>query len=255
MNAQQGAEVARAISASDYLRVEKIGNATLYLGDASIVTPTIGRIDAVISDPPYEFPTSGGGIFRQNRTGMYRIAAAKLDKGFDMGVLTTAVGLGANSVAVFFHFDQAFAIARWFEISGLDKNALCVWRKLNPMPVANRHYQPELEYYWHGWRKPFGVGGLGLSHKKRVWEGRVGDSEFGHPTEKPVELMRKIVINVSDPEQIVFDPFMGTGTTGVAALELGRHFVGIEHNQRWFDVACQRIEQAQRQASLFGTAA
>ena len=237
------------------VRCEVIGDATLYLADAAVMVAEIGHVDTVISDPPYVFPTSGGGIFRQNRTNMDRIAAAGLDLGFDFEVLTTAVANGANSVAVFFHFDQAFDIARWFEASPMERHALCVWQKLNPMPVANRHYQPELEYYWHGWRKPFGVEGDTLAQKKRVWQGKVGDSQYGHPTEKPLALMHKIVTNASCPGDIVFDPFMGTGTTAVAALDLGRRFVGCEIDPSYFDITCRRLELHQRQGNLFGEVA
>lgn len=253
MDVNKGAVPAMAGSAMGNLRaqrIEVIGNARLYLGDASEIMPTVGHVDAVITDPPYEFSTSGGGIFRKNRTGMDRIAAAGLDQGFDIEVLTTAVAAGASSVAVFFHFDQVFALADWFERSGLERNAMCFWRKTNPMPVANRHYQPEVEYYWHGWRKPFGVGGA-LPQKRRVWDGKVGDSEFGHPTEKPLDLMAKIVVNASEPGAVVVDPFMGTGTTAVAALRHGRKFVGIEHEVRWFDAACRRIERELASPRLF----
>ena len=236
-------------------RVEHFPGATLYLADAADVVASVGAIDAVITDPPYVFPTSGGGIFRQNRTNMDRIAAAGLDLGFDFDVLTTAVASGAVSLAVFFHFDQAFEIARWFESAGLDRHALCVWRKSNPMPVANRHYQPELEYYWHGWRKPFGVNGETLAQKKRVWEGKVGDSQFGHPTEKPLDLMRKVVVNASDVGHVVLDPFIGTATTAVAALDLGRTFVGIEKDPSYFDICCGRIDRFLSQGTLFGEAA
>lgn len=239
----------------NFVRKEVIGRATLYLGDSSRVISDVGQIDAVITDPPYEFSTSGGGIFRANRTNMDRIAESGLDQGFDIDVLTTAVAAGAKSVAAFFHFDQVFQISRWMETSELERHALCVWRKTNPMPVANRHYQPELEYYWHGWRKPFGVAGDSLQQKRRVWEGPVGQSDFGHPTEKPAGLMSKVVVNASAPGDVVCDPFMGTATTAVAALDHGRSFVGIELNEKWFDAACRRIERFERQCRLFGDAA
>jgi hypothetical protein len=253
----------RGVSAdTPWLRREVMGDATLYLGDAADIVASVGAIDDVITDPPYVFSTSGGCIFRRNRTNMERIKEAGLDKGFDFTVLRTAVASGAKSVVVFFHFDQAFDIARFFEsaeiaedVPAFERHALCFWRKTNPMPVANRHYQPELEYYWHGWRKPFGIGGASLRQKKRVWEGAVGDSQYGHPTEKPLDLMRKIVINGSEPGDIVLDPYMGTGTTAVAALDLGRRFVGIEINPVFFDIACARVEQHVRQGSLFGAAA
>lgn len=69
-----------------------------------------------------------------------------------------------------------------------------------------------------------------------------------HPTEKPVQLMSAFV---HWTRGIVLDPFMGSGTTGVAAVMAGRRFVGIELNETYFDIACRRIEQAQRQADLF----
>ncbi|WP_286774270.1 site-specific DNA-methyltransferase [Sphingomonas sp. 66-10] len=253
MDVNKGAAAGNPASAIGSLRaqrIEVIGNARLYLGDASEIMPVVGHVDAVITDPPYKFSTSGGGALRGHRPYLKEIAAAGLDQGFDIEVLSAAVEAGATSVAVFFHFDQVFEIAEWFRRSGLERNAMCFWRKTNPMPVANRHYQPELEYYWHGWSRPFGVGGA-LPQKRRVWDGAVGDSEFGHPTEKPIDLMAKMVINASDPGAVVVDPFMGSGSTGVAALGLGRRFVGIEHDPVHFDTACRRIEAELAQPGLF----
>src|SRR5436305_1175814 len=117
MDVNKGAAAGNPASASGNLRaqrIEVIGNARLYLGNASEIMPTVGHVDAVITDPPYKFSTSGGGIFRKNRTGMDRIAECGLDQGFDIEVLTAAVEAGATSVAVFFHFDQVFEIAEWF---------------------------------------------------------------------------------------------------------------------------------------------
>ena len=79
--------------------------------------------------------------------------------------------------------------------------------------------------------------------------------ESKHPTEKPVELMRLWIGNSSKPGNIVLDPFMGSGTTGVAALQLNRDFIGIELDPKHFDIACHRIDQAQRQGQLFESAA
>ena len=72
-----------------------------------------------------------------------------------------------------------------------------------------------------------------------------------HPTEKPVELMRYWIGNSTHQGQIVLDPFMGSGTTGVAAIQMGRKFIGIEREPKYFDIACKRIEDAQRQGDLF----
>jgi DNA modification methylase len=75
-----------------------------------------------------------------------------------------------------------------------------------------------------------------------------------HPTEKPRRLMAEIIGDFSNPGQLICDPFMGSGTTGVAAVQMGRRFIGIELNPTYFDIACRRIEDAQRQGRLFGEA-
>ena len=72
-----------------------------------------------------------------------------------------------------------------------------------------------------------------------------------HPTPKPVALMAKCIVNSTRPEEVVLDPFMGSGTTGVAAVTNGRKFIGVEIEQKYFDIACRRIEQAQKQQNLF----
>ena len=77
--------------------------------------------------------------------------------------------------------------------------------------------------------------------------------DAAHPTQKPVDLMKWCVNQIGDP-QTILDPFMGSGTTGVAAVQMGRSFIGIEREPKYFDIACQRIENAQRQVSLFDPA-
>lgn len=72
-----------------------------------------------------------------------------------------------------------------------------------------------------------------------------------HPTEKPRRLMAELVADFTLPEQTILDPFMGSGTTGIAAVQAGRNFIGVEMNPDYFDIACERIERAQRQGDLF----
>jgi adenine-specific DNA-methyltransferase len=84
-----------------------------------------------------------------------------------------------------------------------------------------------------------------------VWQFGVPTQRHGHPTEKPVDLMAYIVRLSVRNGGTVIDPFMGSGTTGVAALQLGRKFIGIERGPKYFDIACKRIEQAQAQGKLF----
>lgn len=225
-------------------RVERIGDATLYLGDCRDVLPALGKVDAVVTDPPYEFEAEGAGIFRTNRHCMDAVLAAGLSDGFDHTIIRRKL---CDSAVVFCHNDQLDRIVPW--LSGeFGRYAVCMWHKDNPMPVANKHYRPDSEIYIHAWTPDaFPVGSL--AQKSRWFFAPVGKSEYDHPTVKPLPLMQKIVCNVQG--QTILDPFMGTGTTGVAAFKERRRFIGIEVNERYFDIACKRIEEAQRQGDFF----
>jgi DNA modification methylase len=216
----------------------------LYLGDCREIIPTLGRVDAVVTDPPYEFKASGAGIFRANRHCMDAIQAAGLDKGFDHTLLTAEL---CNSVVVFCHNDQLDRLIPWLS-SQFDRYAVCMWHKENSMPVANKHYRPDTELYVHAWQAaahPVGD----LSEKARWFLAPAGKSEFGHPTVKPLPLMSKIVRNVQ--AETILDPFCGSGTTGVAAVKNRRGFIGIEINQTYFEIACRRIQAALDAPDMF----
>ena len=226
-------------------RVETIGDCTLYLGDCRDILPTLGKVDAVVTDPPYEFETAGAGVFRTTRKNMDEIQAQGLADGFDHSILS-ACQFGA--AVVFAHNDQWAALLP--HLAGqFARYAICQWHKTNPMPVANQHYQPDTEIYVHAWNPGFHPVGP-LSQKQRFIVAPNGqDSTIQHPTVKPLPVMLKIVGNVGGTS--VCDPFMGSGTTGVACARIGRAFIGIEREPRYFDIACRRIEEAYRQPRLF----
>lgn len=92
-----------------------------------------------------------------------------------------------------------------------------------------------------------------LDRPAKRFNGLVGRVEYGHPTQKPLALMEWTIKQVEhrDVAQTILDPFMGSGTTGVACMNLGRHFIGIEREPKYFDIACRRIEDALRQERLF----
>jgi site-specific DNA-methyltransferase (adenine-specific) len=226
-------------------RIETIAEGvTLYLGDCREILPTLGKVDAVVTDPPYEFDAQGAGIFRTNRYCMDAILATGLDKGFDHTILTADL---CDSVVVFCHNDQLDRLIPWLS-EQFDRFAVCMWHKENPMPVANKHYKPDTELYVHAWKAsahPVGE----LAEKARWFLAPVGKSEYGHPTVKPLPLMSKIVRNVQG--RTILDPFMGSGTTGVASVRDGRNFIGIEVSPNYFDIACRRISDAINQPNLF----
>lgn len=227
-------------------RVEHLAEGvTLYLGDCMSVLPSLGKVDAVVTDPPYEFQSSGGGLFRASRMGwMDSIIAAGLDKGFDHSFMTQDL---ADSVVCFCHNDQIPVLSTWFA-EHFQRFAICMWHKDNPMPVANKHYKPDTELYIHAWNENgFPVGKL--AEKGRWFCHPVGSTEINHPTVKPLPLMMKVVNNVQG--ETILDPFLGSGSTGVAAVKLGRKFIGIEVNETYFDIACRRIEDALKRPDLF----
>lgn len=217
---------------------------TVWLSDCRDVLPIIGRVDAVVTDPPYEFESSGGGLFRASRMGwMESIIAANLDKGFDHSFLTPSL---CDSVVCFCHNDQIPVLSSWFA-DKFERFAILMWHKSNPMPVANKHYVPDTELYLHAWNSaghPVGE----LKRKGRWFVHPVGSSDIDHPTVKPLPLMEKVVGNVQG--RLILDPFCGSGTTGVACVNLGRPFIGVEREPKYFDIAVRRISEALKRPRL-----
>ncbi|WP_260925355.1 site-specific DNA-methyltransferase [Novosphingobium sp. 9] len=221
----------------------RIGPHTLYCADAYRLRPQLGFFDAEVMDPPYVIRTAGGGSFRKHRPYLDQIQQEGLDRGFDHKIINPLL---CGSVVVFCHNDQLPGVSAY--LNGLfHRFALCVWRKLTPMPVANKHYVPELELYFHAWNRGYHPEGS-LADLKRVVECRSRAlKDYAHPAVKPDEVMNKILRNVSG--RTVIDPFMGTGSTGVAAIRAGKIFTGIEHNPKHFQTAIARISAAWEQAN------
>ena len=206
-------------------RVEKIGNATLYLGDCMEVLPTLGKVDAVITDPPYGIGQDGGA---QRTRGSKRTNGEKM--GWDAGRPEPAVFElmeGAGDVRVYwggnYFADYLPATMGWL-----------YWEKRMGGDFADG------ELAWTSQHRALRQ----FSYFKK----NKGDE---HPTQKPVELMRWCIQMCRNEPKTILDPFMGSGTTGVAALQLGRSFIGIEREPKYFDIACRRIEQAHAQGQLF----
>lgn len=219
-------------------RVEHIGPATLILGDAYAIRPTLGRFDADVMDPPYLFDNSGGGSWRKARGASDRIVADGLTEGFDHTIINPML---CGAAVVFCHNDQLPQLLPYLD--GLfHRFALCAWTKPNPPPHRNKHYLPDLEPYIHAWNRDYHpVGQHGEMH--RHVSSRVRPSKiWQHPTVKPDHVMWKIVANVNGSR--ICDPFMGTGSTGVAAIRLGKSFTGIERDPVHFETACRRLREA-----------
>ena len=240
-----------------------IGRATLYLGDCRDVLPGLGVVDAVITDPPYAVSVAGSRVIGQPGKGVRRLDFFEGDSDWaKMNALVAeaigaAIALNPLSFAAWCGHRQIGFITEALEASGYSTRLL-FWRKKCPPPAApGSGFASAVECCVYGY-KP-GRPWFGGQYDFNVFETdsyRFGQpGKVDHPTQKPLELMKWQIDRITAPDSIVLDCFMGSGSTGCAALERGRQFIGIEREPKYFDIACKRIEDAQRQGSLFGAAA
>jgi len=245
-------------------RVEHIGNATLYLGDCRDVLPTLQSVGGVISDPPFEEEAHNLQRRLQGKKGagpagrVIEFAPLSFPPITEETRLFVAREMTRLSAGWSLVFCQAEAVAAWrdaFEAAGAKYKRSMVWIKPDGMPQYNGQ-MPGMGY------ESIAAAWCGDGHSKWNGGGRHGVFTVNkgegqgpnlHETQKPVRLMRLLVELFSNEGETVLDPFMGSGTTGVACQRLGRKFIGIECNEPYFDIACRRIEEAARQDDLFIT--
>lgn len=224
--------------------VVQIGPHRLYQADAYALRPRLGFFDAEVMDPPYKFRASGGGAFRKTRNYLEMIVSDGLDQGFDHTIINPLL---CGSVIVFSHNDQLPVLLPY--LNGLfHRFALCTVIKKNPVPMRNKHYLPDLELYTHAWNHGFHPIGDHHDMHRHVssYTYRANLRGLKHGTVKADNVMMKILRNVQG--NTVIDPFMGTGSTGVAAIRTGKVFTGIEKNPDHFLTAVDRIAAAYQAA-------
>lgn len=240
------------------MRVEQIGDCTLYNGDCLEVMATLDKVDHVISDPPYEaiMHAAKSGAARRIRTdGRDEIRAldfAAIDE--IRQPFTTAASLICEGW--FLVFCAPEGVGRWADTindSSMKYKRACVWVKPDSTPQLNGQ-GPGMgaENFVCAW------GGAGYARwnaggKRGVYTHMTNqrDRDGRHPTEKPIPLMRELLSDFTLPGQLILDPFMGSGTTGVACAKMGRRFIGVEMDPKYFDVACDRITKAYAQGDMF----
>jgi len=213
-------------------RKEVIGNAELYLGDCLEILPTLPKVDAVITDPPYGVDFVGKRTKHTEASGGYTVADS------DIGPVAVGKYLEIAERAVVFPGSRLmYEYPKPYEIgcvycpsgAGLGRWGFTV---MHPMLFYGKGLP-------HTRQSPSGFESFDLAGEDR------------HPCPKPVRWMVWAVNKCTLPGQSVVDPFMGSGTTGIACDNLGRRFIGIEIEPKYFDIACERIENAQRQERLF----
>ena len=238
-----------------------IGNATLYLGDCLEILPTLGEVDAVITDPPYE--ADAHTPMRRTQTSIRPGENVSLDfcKMTNQDRKVVARECQRLCLGWGLYFCQIEAIYLWrihLQGAGAKWKRAMIWRKPDGAPQFTGD-RPGMGYesiacVWHGdGRSSWNGGG-----KHGVYEHGKHDAGHGHgglrndhKTQKPLKLMKALIADFTAPTALVLDPFMGSGSTGIACDDLGRRFIGIEKEPRYFDIACRRIEDAQRQQRLF----
>jgi site-specific DNA-methyltransferase (adenine-specific)/modification methylase len=206
-----------------------IGLAELWLGDCREIAPGLDRPAAVITDPPYGIGArmKGGGwaiSSGYNEMEEWDFEAPTKDVNRFVGLADVSIIWGGN----YFSLPPSRAWLTWRKLGSAPKMADCEHAWTNLDTVA-RLFSYEIEN--------------GVRRER---------TDVRHPTQKPVPLMRWCIQKAKvPPGGVILDPYMGSGSTGVAAMQMRHPFIGIEIDPRYFDIACRRIEEAQRQGDMF----
>lgn len=209
-----------------------IGNATLYCADSSNILPDLGKVDAVVTDPPYGIGEAAGkNKSRSNIAEAKNYGSKSWDNKPVDPALMQLVLAAAKHVIMFggnyYPMPPSSCWLVWDKENGANDFADCELAWTNLSKAVRR-----IRYMWNGM--------LRANNEPR------GD----HPTQKPVGVMKWCINQLPENSRTILDPFMGSGTTGVAAIQLGYQFIGIEKEAEYFDIACRRIEQAHHDTSL-----
>ena len=227
-------------------RVEQIGDATLYLGDARDVLPTLGRVDAVVTDPPFSIPVK----YQDSEKSWFRSWGDMLSmEPWAKQWLSACVSLVREHGQMYICCDeQSYPIFFKASLDLMPQSHLLIWYK----PTGRRG---------RGWMRSYELV-IHLARPQTVYAAGFRQDVIGimpvrtlnreHPAEKPGDLIEFISEGLTPDHNTILDPFMGSGTTGVTCLRHGRKFIGIEIEPRYFDIACRRIDAESRKPRLPG---
>jgi len=250
-----------------YQRKEVIGDATLYLGDCRDVLPTLDPVDVIATDPPY----SSGGLTRADRNGTtsakYRLTGVqKTNPDFggdnrDQRSLTLwcsdwmaqchRITRQGGAMLCFIDWRNLTCIVDAIQVGGWVFRGIVPWDKGLGTRPDKGWFRSQVEYIVTASAGPLlrGADAEGICQEGFIHVPVLSDDKE-HITGKPTALMIE-VLRIRRDWRTVLDPFMGSGTTGVAAARLGMSFIGIEQEPAYFDIACRRIAKAYEQPRLF----
>lgn len=204
-------------------------------------------VDLVITDPPYEISTNGAGIYKQPDK-KYINELVGMKNGFSKDILDELCRIMKKiNIYIFCSQKQIIPLLDYFvKDKGCNWNIIS-WHKTNPIPACGNKYLTDTEFILFFREK--GVRVYGEFNTKRTWYAtplnQIEKRKYKHPTVKPQLILQNLVINSSKDNDVILDPFMGSGSTGVASICLNRNFIGIELDCEYFKVANERIKDAE----------
>jgi len=207
---------------------------TIYHGDCREILPTLPNVDLVLTDPPYKLTATGGGIGRERQ--YLADISGHIDGGFDFDLLRPFPNWMAFCAKA-----QLARLIQFAEGQGL-RWMLVTWNKPNPTPLVNANYLPDTEYMVHGFAGASHLYGS-YADRSRFIVHPAQPAQFAHPSVKPLRVVSRMMKTGSDEGHLVLDPFMGSGTTLVAAKHLNRRAIGIEIEERYCEIAAKRLSQ------------
>lgn len=234
------------------------GRVILHCGDCREVLPAVGRVDHIFADPPYEAimhaakSSAARRIRTDGRDEIKTLDFAPIDE--IRKEVTSLIAAQCDGWALIFCAPEG--VGRWADeinASSAKYKRACVWIKPDSTPQLNGQ-GPGMG------AENFVVAWCGAGYARWNAGGKRGvythltnppNRQGEHPTEKPLSLMGELIADFTQPDELICDPFMGGGTTGVAAVKAGRRFIGIDDNPKWFDLACRRISDAASRPDMF----
>lgn len=219
------------------MKKEVIGDATLYLGDCMEVMPTLGEVDAVVTDPPYginadaNMHKQGGQKYGNSATEKTFYKKTDWDKEPPVKFIEWLKTQSMHQIVFGGNYFDLPPTSCWL-----------IWDKEN----GDNNFA-DCEMAWTNLKKAVRL-------KRHMWNGMLrkgGEKREGHPTQKPVDVMKWCISHLPKGSDLILDPFMGSGTTGVACLQMGRKFIGIEKDPEYFEIACERIQREHNQIKMF----
>lgn len=238
------------------VKEEQIGDCRMILGDCLQVMPLLGKVDAVVTSPPYNF----GGFNRNGRVSAYKSYSDNLPEcEYRDWIFSVIKSLPLmNGASVFWNYKGRYVNGRynhpWWvaDCSHLNLVQEIIWNYPSSPDVAKIKFYPRIEYIFYfsnGKPKFFNEAS---SIETNIWKfSHNENANSKHPAPFPIQLPNRCIRAATRPNETILDLFMGSGTTGVACAKMGRKFIGIELDPDYFEIACDRVDEATRQPDLF----